>query len=363
MRELQERVSTLKAELESSGSKNVAQAKSAQSAISAANKDITELKNALEEAHQANASLATKLASADALAQTLREESETKTEQFNQRIGNLEASLEDERQKLAEAKAMKDEGIEASKDALRAIETAATNAKAEKEAAEKQAAQELSEAIMKTKQDMESRFTEMMKEKMAAAEKARAMLQEKVEDLEAKSKSQQDEFRVLQEGLENRHMLALQNMRGECNDEEKRRKDAEDALAKVQEQLKSKEEQLKRCQDTVRAKQKQLEAMAGQPGQQPTSASKKDAAIRRRKRKSGQFSKSGEAVLDRENSTDGINQESEPEVEEDGAASKAAAEACAETDATKKTQKKKKKRGKKFTFFSPRITRSRAGSK
>ena len=59
--------------------------------------------------------------------------------------------------------------------------------------------------------------------------------------------------------------------------------------------------------------------MAGQPGQNIGSASKKDSAIRRKKRKSGQFSRSGDSLLSRENSMDGLNQASQQTVEEDGA--------------------------------------------
>ena len=113
--------------------------------------------------------------------------------------------------------------------------------------------------------------------------------------------------------------------------------------------------------------------MAGQPSSSTSGVGKKDsAAIRRKKRKSGQFGRSGEAELSRENSSDGANQASEmAAVEEDGAVIKEAAGAAAQPeDAEEKSvkkAKKKKKKGKPFAFslasFSPRRTRSRASSK
>ena len=113
--------------------------------------------------------------------------------------------------------------------------------------------------------------------------------------------------------------------------------------------------------------------MAGQPSSSTSGVGKKDsAAIRRKKRKSGQFGRSGEAELSRENSSDGANQASEmAAVEEDGAVIKEAAGAAAQPeDAEEKSvkkAKKKKKKGKPFAFslasFSPRMTRSRASSK
>lgn len=112
--------------------------------------------------------------------------------------------------------------------------------------------------------------------------------------------------------------------------------------------------------------------MAGQPSSSTSGVGKKDsAAIRRKKRKSGQFGRSGEAELSRENSSDGANHEMAA-VEEDGAAAvKEAANAAAQKEvveekSAKKAKKKKKKKGKAFSIlstFSPRMTRSRTSSK